>query len=691
MSHGHIILLLIGMLAIPVITYGQSQNIDSVTYEASDEMAVINPTDVKVSPKPVIKEYDAETRNEESSKTATAIQPHSQKTQIRMAGTSDVSYTSTSVQTTTGVLITPTSFNPGLYEKHDHVFHHTQRVIAEETKALEPVPVVFSTYAYQGTQKVLQKETKALEPVPVVHTTWASFHTDNVLEYSMAKLEQNRIPDSTLEIVYDYTLEHNELVIFSEDTALTKVVVTDETDKPRLNFENLLENDSITYPNDLEMDVVFDGITAELLIENKTMITGPMGWDGVLDLPIFTEIDVADEETGMTRTTLHVGLGEEMLIFDKPVYIVFDGRAGQDVTYRNGQGQPIPIDTTCDANNSNSVASQLAGSGECKIGDSSNLVVWTYHFTDFTVMHTLPETTITPGDPETTTITPDIPEQSVIHESVPIFPSEDTPVIRSGGGGGGGGGSGGGGGGSYGGSSIFDHPDVNLSLYSVSWDCNSETISITAGSNHENLDANVRTSEYGSQTAILTHVEGETFYFESKMSPDESYIGVQLLVQSGRSAITQSESISVKECTGKATFDTLPVVSDNAKNSTGLQDGILSGDDIPMLSDPPLPILVQDPEIHETEPIAETKETPPIAETKETESLLAESKSVDSDKAQTATGDDDDIVCGHGSVKQNGICVVIIQESPGIVEMIQGYLNSLVCNIQNLWQSDVRC
>ncbi len=251
---------------------------------------------------------------------------------------------------------------------------------------------------------------------------------------------QNIIPNDVLTIVYDYEMEHNELIISGSDTQLSRIVVTEDTDEPKLNLRNLIDTDNIenqnitlTYPNTLEVDIFSVDVGANLMIETNTKITGFSEWDGVINLPIFVETDriqYADPTRNVT-SVLTVGLDEHVLEFDKPVRMVLNDKAGQEVGFQRGSSIKM-IYTICSDDDLDAVSTQLGGSGECRIDVGPDLLVWTFHFTDFfTVDELQSDDTGIVAEPD-----PLLPDTI---SNVPRDEPRYTPRTSSGGGGGGGG------------------------------------------------------------------------------------------------------------------------------------------------------------------------------------------------------------------------------------------------------------
>ena len=282
-----------------------------------------------------------------------------------------------------------------------------------ESPALSPPPITTNpvtptTFTLSGTVILgTPTESPALSPPPittnpVTPTTFTSTGSNIVTPISPVPIPDSRtIADNEPTVIFDFSQRHEEIIINSSNTILTRIIVTEQTDEPRINFRNILNatNDNtntVTYPNELEMDVVFNDITANIVIQPQTRM-GSDQWNGIMNLPRFVESNTVNVESREVTSVLEIGLDNDILTFDRPVRIVFDGRAGQDVGYEQGREVTI-IEQRCEADDIGRVFQQLVGDrGECKIDVGSDLVVWTMHFTRFfTAVDSLPLNVPTP-------------------------------------------------------------------------------------------------------------------------------------------------------------------------------------------------------------------------------------------------------------------------------------------------------
>jgi len=199
--------------------------------------------------------------------------------------------------------------------------------------------------------------------------------------------DQQVVSDNEPEFIFDADEEQEEIIIESSDTTLTKITITDQTGEPKINFENLLQTEpdgkkSVTYPNQLDIDVQTADLTVSISSPPDIKMTSSASWDGVMILPIFRETSSVDPGTGTVTTVIEIGLADEQIDFDKPVRFVIGGKAGEDVGFERG-GVVTMITTVCNQDDEAAVIAQLGGVGECKTDSGADRVVWTYHYTKF--------------------------------------------------------------------------------------------------------------------------------------------------------------------------------------------------------------------------------------------------------------------------------------------------------------------
>ncbi|MFH1630768.1 MAG: Ig-like domain-containing protein [Candidatus Aenigmatarchaeota archaeon] len=144
-------------------------------------------------------------------------------------------------------------------------------------------------------------------------------------------------------------------------------------------------------------------VTVELI--NGTMIIGGAGWDGKLVLPtVKTAADYTapSSTTGTTAANLVIEVGgiSSEVNLSQPAKITLPGMTGKSAAWSTGTTL-TNISTVCSgADNYNNINS--SDPRECYYDDSTDLIIWTYHFTKFAAYtYTAPTTTPTTTIPGT--------------------------------------------------------------------------------------------------------------------------------------------------------------------------------------------------------------------------------------------------------------------------------------------------
>lgn len=124
-------------------------------------------------------------------------------------------------------------------------------------------------------------------------------------------------------------------------------------------------------------------VAVSAVIPAGTVVTGSVGWDGVVSAPVATNASFSLE--GFVPTVLSaiaVGSTNSDLTLDKAAKLTFAGEAGRMVGWINHAGVFTEITAVC-ADNTQVTNDGLASGTDCKIDDGSDLVVWTKHFSTF--------------------------------------------------------------------------------------------------------------------------------------------------------------------------------------------------------------------------------------------------------------------------------------------------------------------
>ena len=128
-----------------------------------------------------------------------------------------------------------------------------------------------------------------------------------------------------------------------------------------------------------------DGINYTAEITAGTVISGPADWDGKLIMPTLLENSSYTAPSGDVNAVIELGSSVE-LNFSSPVKILIGGMAGKNAAWSRGTTL-AEITTECNSGNSTNTTNpsniNTTSPRECSIDDSSDLLIWTYHFTLF--------------------------------------------------------------------------------------------------------------------------------------------------------------------------------------------------------------------------------------------------------------------------------------------------------------------
>ena len=119
--------------------------------------------------------------------------------------------------------------------------------------------------------------------------------------------------------------------------------------------------------------------TAE--ISAGTIISGGSDWDGKINMPTLMDVASYSAPSGTADVVIDVGSGSE-LNFSNPIKITIGGNAGKKAAWARGTSILTEITTVCDSS-TNPTNINAVSPRECYIDSGSDLIIWTYHFTQF--------------------------------------------------------------------------------------------------------------------------------------------------------------------------------------------------------------------------------------------------------------------------------------------------------------------
>ncbi|VVB57216.1 Uncharacterised protein [uncultured archaeon] len=157
------------------------------------------------------------------------------------------------------------------------------------------------------------------------------------------------------------------------------------------------DNLSATLNGTLNATINTTGISYRLEFQTaNTTITGPTNWSGALQLPTVKSTTSVSPPSvsgynSAVLSVVEVGFGSERLNLSSPARLVMAGQGGaQHVGYSRSGGTITPITATCD----NDTSAGIGSNNECVIygNTGGDLVIWTTHFTSFSVFALTPTT-----------------------------------------------------------------------------------------------------------------------------------------------------------------------------------------------------------------------------------------------------------------------------------------------------------
>ena len=183
--------------------------------------------------------------------------------------------------------------------------------------------------------------------------------------------------------------------------SLTKITIPSSNQAAALAFSGTAlvtsgSDKSITFQNPLEIIASTTSGTINVEIPSGTSMTGT-SWDGNFKMAGFSDASSITVSGQTIESSKIFGSDDVNLSFSDPVKMTFVGKSDKNIGVKTVGGSATLISTVCSADSSTSVASQLGGSGECKIVSGSNLITYTYHFTTFFTSSDTPSTSTSSG------------------------------------------------------------------------------------------------------------------------------------------------------------------------------------------------------------------------------------------------------------------------------------------------------
>jgi hypothetical protein len=290
-----------------------------------------------------------------------------------------------------------------------------------------------------------------------------------------------------------------------------------------------------------------------ITISDGTTLTGPTGWNGIIELPTPIPVIIPQETTivttnGVTTTTtvtyseitsFEIGLSGSTIQLSSPARIEFTGSgAGEAVAFFVGpDGITTFINTECSSDSASGLTT--TGADECFIDNGDDIVIWTSHFTKFGASKKSTSSSSTGGS---------------------------TGGSNSGGGKTGVGPSGSGRGlGGFGG--ILRTP---LTINEITYDrCEENMATILVSSDADKAPSvTVHTAKSGSVLAKLANIQPyeqsnkitklDKYLYEISITSDETYLMVVVTEEKGTSKNTVQSAVHLTSCEGTTVISKVP-------------------------------------------------------------------------------------------------------------------------------------
>ncbi|MFA7253185.1 MAG: hypothetical protein WC107_01365 [Patescibacteria group bacterium] len=234
---------------------------------------------------------------------------------------------------------------------------------------------------------------------PALYTTANSFSFnvtgDDVVEYKYSinggeyspkypisgALIENNLPDGQ----YILNLVGLDIAGNLQEIPTTTVWNVAANRQVTLPIINGVDQDTYTLASNMTIATTLLEKEISIFLPAGTTITGPSAWDGKFSLPVLTNNSLAYAVgTGMAGkgiTQFEIGAGDLGLSFDAPAKIVLSGEKNNLVGFVR-EGVFAPIKKVCVLDDKD-VPNNIVAGEECRTSSGNDLVIWTYHFTNF--------------------------------------------------------------------------------------------------------------------------------------------------------------------------------------------------------------------------------------------------------------------------------------------------------------------
>ena len=174
-------------------------------------------------------------------------------------------------------------------------------------------------------------------------------------------------------------------VVLADPEQNVDITIDSGTENPTIDVSSFINEEGVgTLPG-----ITINSDVADVFIPENTIVTGPVGWDGIIQAPISGTPTGGNAPAGFSvgSTVISVGSPDGTLVFDSPVTILLAGVTGT-VGYRpSGSDTWQTITNVCGG--TYATPNSPVAPGECAINNGTDTKIVTYHFTSFGSLNTV--------------------------------------------------------------------------------------------------------------------------------------------------------------------------------------------------------------------------------------------------------------------------------------------------------------
>lgn len=226
--------------------------------------------------------------------------------------------------------------------------------------------------------------------------------SNKTIFFNVSVLPDNKILANSSEnqIIIDDSNENISEITIPSNNSLENITVSNETNQSfQLDLSQLEVEGVVVLDNSLSIVRTFnDGKNYSIYMPTNINISGNSSWNRKLEIPLVVEGDELSAPTLVgyeTSVEIVISVGSEVeLNFSSPVKIIIGNQAGKRAGWTRSGTTLNDISTYC--NNYELTPTNINSTvRECYTNDSSNtdLIIWTYHFTNFAAYSATPEET----------------------------------------------------------------------------------------------------------------------------------------------------------------------------------------------------------------------------------------------------------------------------------------------------------